>query len=205
MTEAIDDNDGAMRGDAHAVSRFASNSAESTLGADDKTAEATATAADVDADAADGIALSFADTRDLAAEQLVEILRERVRVFVVEQTCPYQEVDDRDLAARHVMLRCGGRLVAYARIIPHDDGVHMSLGRVLVVKEFRGRGLARRLLRAGIDEIWRLYPGTGIEIAAQHRLKDFYGSFGFTPVSPVYLEDGIPHVDMVLETKAMHQ
>jgi ElaA protein len=185
MTEANDDNDAAMRSDNRAASCFASTSAEPTS----------------IIDAADNIELSFADTRDLDAAQLVDLMRERVRVFVVEQTCPYQEIDDKDFAARHVMLRRDGRLVAYARIVPHDDGVHMSLGRVIVVKEFRGQGLARRLLRAGIDEIWRLYPGTGIKIAAQHRLKDFYGSFGFVAVSPVYLEDGIPHIDMVLESE----
>ncbi|MCH4209251.1 GNAT family N-acetyltransferase [Bifidobacterium sp.] len=149
------------------------------------------------ADAGNGIGLSFADTGELNAAQMVEIMRERVRVFVVEQECAYQEADDKDLEARHVMLRQGDRLVAYARIVPHDDGVHMSLGRVLVAKEFRGRGLARRLVGAGLDEIRRLHPGQGIKIAAQRRLKGFYGSFGFVSVSGVYLEDGIAHIDML--------
>jgi ElaA protein len=152
---------------------------------------------DDSAEAGDRVVLSVAGTGELNAMQMVEIMRERIRVFVVEQECSYQEADDKDLEARHVMLRQGNRLVAYARIVPHDDGVHMSLGRVLVIKEFRGCGLARKLVGAGLAEIRRLYPGQGIKIAAQRRLKDFYGSFGFVPVSDVYLEDGIAHIDML--------
>ncbi|WP_353336345.1 GNAT family N-acetyltransferase [Bifidobacterium psychraerophilum] len=134
----------------------------------------------------------------LAAVDLLEVMAERTRVFVVEQHCPYQEVDEKDWGAVHVMLRIGGALAAYARVVPHDDGVHHSIGRVLTVKRFRGRGLATKVVQASITEIERRYPGRGIKIAAQSYLEEFYGHFGFMPVSEVYLEDGIPHIDMVL-------
>lgn len=144
--------------------------------------------------------LIIKDTDELSAAQLIAIMRERVKVFVVEQHCPYQEVDGKDFEARHVMLQSEGHLVAYSRIVPHDDGIHMSLGRVIVVREFRGQEIGRRIVGEGLAEIRRLYPNTGIKIAGQNRLRKFYVSFGFVPVSDVYLEDGIPHVDMVLES-----
>jgi ElaA protein len=141
--------------------------------------------------------LVIKDTAELTAAELIAIMRARVRVFVVEQNCPYQEVDAKDDTARHVMLQRGGQLIAYARIVPHDDGVHMSFGLVLVVQEYRQQHLGRQLVAATIAEMQRLYPGQPIKIQAQNYLRDFYASFGFTAVSDVYLEDGIPHVDMI--------
>ncbi|HAT55028.1 MAG TPA: GNAT family N-acetyltransferase [Lactobacillus sp.] len=141
-------------------------------------------------------------TKDLTPQQLVRIMAARTRVFVVEQTCPYQEVDDKDLDAYHVLLEQNKQLVAYARIIPHDDGTSMSFGRVLVVKEFRKQHLGRQLVATTLATLARLYSTAPIKIQAQNYLRDFYGSFGFKAVSSVYLEDNIPHIDMVLDTTA---
>lgn len=143
--------------------------------------------------------LVIKDTAELTPQEVITIMRARVAVFVVEQNCPYQEVDAKDETARHVMLWQGGQLAAYTRIIPHDDGVHISFGRVLVVAQFRRQHLGRQIVAATIAEIQRLHPGRAIKIQAQDYLRQFYGSFGFTAVSATYLEDGIPHVDMVLE------
>lgn len=136
---------------------------------------------------------------EITSQALLTVLKARVKVFVIEQNCPYQEVDDQDDTALHVMLMDGDRLVAYTRIIPHLDGQHMSFGRVMVVKEYRGRQLGRQIVTQTLAILHDRYPGAPIKIQAQNYLRQFYGSFGFQPVSDVYLEDDIPHVDMVLE------
>ncbi|WEV47211.1 GNAT family N-acetyltransferase [Bifidobacterium sp. ESL0690] len=146
--------------------------------------------------------LTIKTTDELNPSELLEIFRERVKVFVVEQHCPYQEVDDKDFTATHVMLQRDGKLAAYTRIIKHDDGVHISFGRVLVVQEYRGHGYAKQIVSTTLQEIAKRHPGQGVKIQAQSYLKDFYASFGFKSISAVYLEDGIPHVDMVLEKRA---
>lgn len=135
-------------------------------------------------------------TDELLPAELLEILAARVHVFVVEQACAYQEVDDKDRQAVHVMLRENGQLVAYARIVESADPNAISFGRVLVVKAARGRGLARQLLQATLAEISRRASGKPIKIQAQNYLRGFYVEFGFAATSDVYLEDGIPHVDM---------
>ncbi|AHG72544.1 Acetyltransferase [Mannheimia sp. USDA-ARS-USMARC-1261] len=112
----------------------------------------------------------------LSTQELFEIYKLRTAVFVVEQNCPYQEVDDKDLQAVHFFAKNAKNLTAYCRLIPSDDGVH--IGRVLVVKEARGQP---------------------VHVQAQSYLQGFYESFGFKAVSGVYLEDGIPHLDMVWE------
>lgn len=148
---------------------------------------------------ADDLTLSIKSTAEMTSTELWEVFQERVKVFVVEQNCPYQEVDEKDQNARHVMIKRNGRLVAYARIVPHDDPNYISFGRVLVVKEFRGQHLAQRLVQVTLDEIKRVAGIRQVKIAAQSYLQNFYAQFGFKPVSDVYLEDNIPHLDMVLE------
>ncbi|WP_461215145.1 GNAT family N-acetyltransferase [Lacticaseibacillus sp. GG6-2] len=142
--------------------------------------------------------IAIKETNELTPQELLTIMAARIAVFVVEQDCPYQEVDAKDQTARHVMLLQAGELVAYARIIPHDDGVHLSFGRVLVVAKARHQHLGRQLVQATLAEIQRLYPNQGVLIQAQAYLQAFYASFGFKPVSATYLEDGIPHLDMLL-------
>lgn len=142
--------------------------------------------------------IAIKETNELTPLELLTIMAARVAVFVVEQDCPYQEVDAKDQTARHVMLLQDGELVAYARIIRHDDGVHISFGRVLVVAKARRQHLGRQLVQATLAEIHRLYPNQGVLIQAQAYLQNFYASFGFKPVSATYLEDGIPHLDMLL-------
>jgi len=137
-------------------------------------------------------------TNQLSGEEIVQIMKERTKVFVVEQNCVYQEVDDKDIDATHVIFKKDQRLVAYARVILHDNRQDMSFGRVLVVKEFRKLHLGRQLVDTTIKYIKKKYPERIIKIQAQNYLKDFYASFGFFSVSDVYLEDDIPHIDMVL-------
>lgn len=137
---------------------------------------------------------------ELTLEELYEIFRLRSEVFVVEQECIYNDIDGKDIDSLHVMIKDSGRIEAYLRVIkPGVSYEDCSLGRVLVAKEARGKGLARRIVREGIDCITKDWNERKITIGAQEYLKEFYGSFGFKAVSDVYIEDGIPHLDMRYE------
>ena len=139
--------------------------------------------------------LNVKHTSELAPIELVEIFEARTSVFVVEQTCAYQEVDRTDFDGLHVRVIENHQLVAYARIYLSQDGVHF--GRVLVVSDERGKGLGRTLIEGLLEAIQERFPGQPVHIQAQSYLTSFYASFGFEAVSDEYLEDGIPHIDMV--------
>lgn len=139
----------------------------------------------------------FKTFEQLSTQELFEIYQARTAVFVVEQHCPYQEVDDKDLQAVHFFAKNAKNLTAYCRLIPDSDGIH--LGRVLVTKEYRRAGLARELVQKAMDYSREHFPAHPIYAQAQSYLQEFYESFGFKAVSGVYLEDGIPHLDMVWE------
>ncbi|AKU32847.1 GNAT family N-acetyltransferase [Bacillus altitudinis] len=133
----------------------------------------------------------------LSKEDLYLILMERVNVFVVEQTCPYPEIDHRDQEALHVIAKENGTIVAYCRIF--QSGLmykEASIGRVLVTKAGRKKGYGKILLDQAIKKL-SVLGETKIKIQAQAYLKSFYESFGFEAVSDCYDEDGIPHLDMV--------
>lgn len=139
-------------------------------------------------------------TDELTPQQLITILKARVAVFVVEQNCPYQEVDDDDFDDLHVALfNDNGDLQAYTRVMNRDTEV--NFGRVLVVDQFRKDGLGRKIVQETLDVIAQRFPNKPIKIQAQAYLQEFYESFGFEPKSDVYLEDDIPHLDMVLMPK----
>lgn len=133
---------------------------------------------------------------ELTTLELFEIYKLRTAVFVVEQNCPYQEVDDWDLQAVHLFVKNANQLVAYCRLIPQDDGVH--LGRVLVASTARGTGLAKTLVTKAIEYCQQHFTHQPIHAQAQSYLQAFYQDFGFQAVSDIYLEDNIPHLDMVL-------
>lgn len=142
--------------------------------------------------------LTVKQTNELTSQELVQVLKERVAVFVVEQNCPYQEVDADDFDDLHVQLTDdAGQLQAYTRIMDRGDSV--TFGWVLVVKAYRGTGLGQQIVQATLDAIAKRFPGKPIQIQAQAYLQKFYAGFGFKPVSAVYLEDDIPHLDMRLE------
>ncbi len=136
------------------------------------------------------------NTNELSPKELIDILKARTAVFVVEQNCPYQEVDDDDYNDLHVCLVEDNNLKAYTRII--DKGDHITFGRVLVVKQYRKDGLGKKIVAATIEEIKTRFPNQPIQIQAQAYLQKFYSKFGFKAISDVYLEDNIPHLDMLL-------
>ncbi|KRL80756.1 GNAT family N-acetyltransferase [Secundilactobacillus paracollinoides] len=144
--------------------------------------------------------LLIKQTDELTPQQLITILKARVAVFVVEQNCPYQEVDDDDFDDLHVALfNDNGDLQAYTRVMNRDTEV--NFGRVLVVDQFRKDGLGRKIVQETLDVIAQRFPNKPIKIQAQAYLQELYESFGFEPKSDVYLEDDIPHLDMVLMPK----
>ncbi|MFB9768475.1 GNAT family N-acetyltransferase [Lactiplantibacillus modestisalitolerans] len=135
----------------------------------------------------------------LSAAELQAIYKLRVAVFVVEQHCPYQEVDDLDLTATHLMgIDEHGQLQAYARLM-REPQRQARIGRICVATAARGGGWGQQLVATALQQIQQAWPLTHqINIQAQFYLDRFYRSFGFQPVSDVYLEDNIPHQDMVL-------
>jgi ElaA protein len=127
---------------------------------------------------------------DLPPGTLYELLRLRAAVFVVEQDCPYQDLDGQDQAATHVLGWMGERLVAYARV--HDENGTPRVGRVVTAADLRSVGLGHDILRASLDVI----GDRPCFLHAQDHLRDFYAQHGFTPVGEIFDEDGIPHIRM---------
>lgn len=136
----------------------------------------------------------------LTTTELYAILQARTNVFVVEQNCPYPEVDGKDVHCLHVFATEGDDVIAYLRILPQGVSYeHVSIGRVLVAQTHRGQKLAYALMEEGLRIIAEQYGEQTIQIQAQTYLQTFYASFGFQAISASYLEDGIPHVDMLLK------
>jgi ElaA protein len=130
------------------------------------------------------------------------MLAARQDVFVLEQQCLYADIDGKDQRAYHLLgwqEQNGKRaLLACLRCFaPGEQQAEAVLGRVLTVQAVRGNGVGKQLMAEGIRCIEQHYPGSAIRISAQEHLQQFYRSFGFRPVSAVYLEDGIPHIEML--------
>lgn len=135
---------------------------------------------------------------ELTTEELYEILRIRVAVFVVEQNCPYQEIDNKDKQSFHVYLKAEDGIQAYLRVV--DKGVsfdEVSIGRVIAVK--RRCGIGSRIVTEGIQVAKTRLKAAAIKIEAQTYAKALYEKHGFRQVSEEFLEDGIPHVLMTLD------
>jgi ElaA protein len=137
---------------------------------------------------------------DLSLSELYSILELRSLVFVVEQNCVYQDIDNKDQKALHLMGEIDGKLMAYARLF--DAGIYFentSIGRVIVHPEARAQKLGHQLIQKAIEQIKRLFDKEQITISAQLYLQKFYESHGFIQTSDVYLEDDIPHIEMKIE------
>lgn len=138
----------------------------------------------------------------LTPSQLYELLRLRVDVFVVEQTCPYPELDGKDGLpdVYHLIGTKDNEIIACARLLPAGASYkHVSIGRVAIKENARGNGLGHELISQALKHCETLWKGEAIDIGAQAHLTHFYQNHGFKVISDIYLEDGIPHVDMRLE------
>ena len=135
---------------------------------------------------------------ELTVTELYDILKLRAAVFILEQNCLYQDLDEKDKHAYHVYLTDNNNIQAYARVL--DIGVSYadatSIGRIISAE--RGKGLGSQIVKASIQVAKDKYGPNKIKIAAQSYAKVFYEKEGFVVCSDEFLEDGIPHVEMVL-------
>lgn len=135
---------------------------------------------------------------ELDAASLYRIAKLRQDVFVIEQMCPYPDLDGRDPDCLHLTAEDDDGLLAYLRIVPAalTDAGAPALGRVCTAARARSSGIGRQLVQRGLTELARAYPGQDCVIGAQAYLRRFYESFGFAVFAEPYLEDGIPHFHM---------
>ena len=136
---------------------------------------------------------------ELTIDELHDIVQLRIRVFVVEQNCPYAELDGKDRKAYHYFgANDQGRIIAYTRIFgPGDYYEQPAIGRVVVDSEHRGDGTGSALMTGTIEKMKQLFGDSEIKIGAQKYLIEFYEKLGFRNTQEEYIEDGIPHVYMV--------
>jgi ElaA protein len=135
---------------------------------------------------------------ELSVDELYAILRLRSAIFGVEQNCVYQDLDDKDQRALHVVGKKEDQLVAYTRIFKSGDYFNeASIGRVVVKIDQRKFGYGRQIMEASIRAIHEKFNEKSIHLSAQAYLKKFYNTLGFEQVGVPYLEDGIPHIGML--------
>ncbi|TGD17526.1 GNAT family N-acetyltransferase [Levilactobacillus suantsaiihabitans] len=131
---------------------------------------------------------------ELSTKDFYNLAYERTRTFVVAQKRVYQEIDDTDLVAHHVLGYDDGQLVAYARIFRVGD--HVTFGRVLTIPERRGTGLGRPLMAQIEADLHASFPGVPVSIEAQIDKQHFYEKFGYTARGDVFDFQGTPHIEM---------
>lgn len=134
---------------------------------------------------------------EIDSQTLHNIFLLRSKVFVVEQECAYQDIDGKDFKSIHIIGEQKKEIIAYSRIIGLCNEF-CSIGRVLVKKEFRKKGIGIKLMTKTIKEAKSEYNSRKIKISAQEYLKNFYTNLGFKHTGKCYLEDGIPHIEMIL-------
>ncbi len=140
--------------------------------------------------------------KDLDVETLYKIIKLRVDVFIVEQNCPYHELDELDYDAKHIYLEDDGEIIAYLRVLkPESKYKEASLGRVIT--KYRKKGYGLQLLNQGIFYVKTHYPSHNIRIEAQCYAQSFYEKVGFKQVSEPFDEDGIMHIEMLLNANEL--
>ena len=142
---------------------------------------------------------TFKKFDELTARELYAIMQLRNEVFVVEQNCVYQDADNKDQQSMHLCGWDAEKLVAYTRIIPPGISYNeASIGRVVTSPAYRNTGAGRQVMKESISLTLSAFNCNEIKIGAQVYLTKFYQSLGFVPCSDEYLEDGIPHIEMIL-------
>ena len=137
--------------------------------------------------------------QDLSNTEIYQILRLRSEVFVVEQECIYQDIDNKDKKAVHIFLKEKNEIIAYSRVFKEKEYFeNPSIGRVVVANKRRMYGIGKKIMNISIDYIKQNIKAKSIEISAQKYLKKFYSNLGFVQQGDEYLEDNIPHLRMFL-------
>ncbi|MGG7439896.1 GNAT family N-acetyltransferase [Chryseobacterium arthrosphaerae] len=135
---------------------------------------------------------------EFTVPELYAVLKARIDVFVIEQNCPYPDLDNYDQKAVHIWAEEDGQVLAYCRVF--DKGIkyeETSIGRVLTTKQARGKSLGKLLIQYAVETIENRFHTPEIRISAQDYLLRFYGGFGFEDTGKKYLEDDIPHTEMI--------
>ena len=142
--------------------------------------------------------------KEISGGEMHEVLAARQRVFIVEQQCVYQDADEWDKSAWHLMgRRITGDLVAYGRVnFPGSRYPEPSLGRIFTARDVRRSGAGREVVQRCLTLCRRYYPERNVRISAQTYLIKFYGDFGFQTIGKPYDDEGIEHIDMILNVKA---
>lgn len=134
---------------------------------------------------------------ELSKLEFHDIIQLRERVFVVEQDCPYLDVDGEDVHTYHVLGTMNEKVVATARIFPPNTMDEVVIGRICNDESTRGKGVGRELVKRSLNFCEEHWPTNLVKISAQCYLVEFYKSFGFKTIGKEYLEDGIPHITMI--------
>jgi len=135
---------------------------------------------------------------ELTIEELYGFLQLRSEIFVVEQDCVYQDLDGKDNKALHILGMRDGKVIAYTRVFKPGDYFELSsIGRVAVHKEYRKFGYGKVIMQASINAVEEIFKEQRIKLSAQTYLTKFYNELGFKVIGEGYLEDGIPHIQMV--------
>ncbi|WP_209388707.1 GNAT family N-acetyltransferase [Chryseobacterium sp. RR2-3-20] len=134
---------------------------------------------------------------EISTSELYEIIKARIDVFVVEQNCPYPDLDNYDKKALHLWAEKDHHILAYCRIFGKEiKYTECSIGRVLTTDEGRGKSLGKQMLQYAVEIIENRFRTSEIRISAQDYLLSFYSYFGFEDTGKKYLEDNIPHTEM---------
>ncbi|HYH98549.1 GNAT family N-acetyltransferase [Hyalangium sp.] len=139
---------------------------------------------------------------ELTVDELYRVVALRQQVFIVEQKSIYQDADGYDRGSHHLLGGLPGEpepfLAAYLRVLPPGlKYPEASFGRVITAPRVRSQGYGKTLVEKGLSFIETHFPGAPVRIGAQHYLQRFYEGYGFRPISDVYDEDGVPHIDMI--------
>ena len=145
----------------------------------------------------------FKHFNELSLAEFHDLIALRIQVFVIEQNCPYQDVDGKDKSSIHAIGRTdSGEIVATARILPAGISYpEVAIGRVVVAESMRGTGAGHQLMEECMRTIKSTFGDVSVRISAQKHLEKFYNSHLFVSTGKEYLEDGIPHVEMLYTLK----
>jgi len=143
------------------------------------------------------IAYIFKNFEGLTHKELIDMLRIRSEIFVVEQNCPYLDIDGYDEVAMHLLAKDKGEIIGCLRILPEGRYPDASIGRVVVRPEYRRQGIAKIMLDMAVAETLRRFKCSKIMLGSQIYATGLYESAGFKQIGEEYLEDGIPHIHMV--------
>jgi ElaA protein len=137
--------------------------------------------------------------QELSLEEFHDIIALRIQIFIIEQNCPYQEVDGKDKLAHHLFFKNEmDEIIAVTRILPQGISyAEVAIGRVVVHEDYRGTGLGNQLMADSMNFVRDKYGEVPVRLSAQKHLENYYGNHGFKSTGKEYLEDGIPHVEML--------